>query len=270
MLNKPVIIVRGAGELGSAVALTLRRVGYPVILTERADPLAIRRPVTFSDAVFTGKTSVEEITAVRVNPSAVSETLRSSDIPLVVTNDLPEFGVSIQAVVDARMLKDSGVTRLPGIPLVIGLGPGFEVGRNCDAIIETQRGHDLGRVLWRGTAAVNSGVPGKIGGESRKRVMYSPAAGKVKWQVDFGELVQAGQQLGVMNAHEIITAPISGMVRGLISPLVSVDAHIKIGDVDPRGTQVAYQRISEKARNIARGVLEALLMLESNSYLKRP
>lgn len=268
-MNERVVVVRGAGELGSAVALTLRRVGYPVILAERSEPLAIRRPVTFSDAVFTGKSLVEEITAVRVNLPAVTEILHSPDLPLVVTNDFPDFGFSIQTVIDARMLKDSGVTRPPDIPLVIGLGPGFEVKRNCDVIIETQRGHDLGRVLWSGSAAVNSGVPGEIGGESRKRVIYSPVAGQVRWQVDFGELVQAGQQMGVMNADEIITAPISGMVRGLISPLVNIKAGIKIGDVDPRGTQVAYERISEKARNIARGVLEAILIFEQDKNENR-
>ncbi|MCF7797302.1 MAG: EF2563 family selenium-dependent molybdenum hydroxylase system protein [Lentisphaeria bacterium] len=270
MLNKPVIIVRGAGELGSAVALTLNRVGYPVILTERSEPLAIRRPVTFSDAVFTGTASVEEITAVRTIPSELDEILHAQAIPLIVTDDLPDFHFPVQALIDARMLKDSGITRPSQIPWVIGLGPGFEVGRNCDVIIETQRGHDLGRVLWHGCAATNSGVPGEIGGESRKRVIYSPIAGQVKWGVDFGKMVQAGQPMGRITADHIITAPISGLVRGLISPLVTVKAGVKIGDVDPRGSQVSYQRISEKARNIARGVLEALLMLENNSFVERP
>lgn len=259
----PLIWVRGAGELGSAVALTLFRVGYQIILTERAEPLAIRRPVTFSDAVFNGESSVEEVVAVCCDHSNVLTVLGSGKIPLIVTKATPETDLPILAIVDARMLKDSSVPKMGEIPWSIGLGPGFEVGRNCDAIIETQRGHDLGRVLWTGQAAVNSGVPGNIGGVSKQRVIYSPAIGQVSWQVTFGEMVTAGTILGIFNGEMEIIAPISGMVRGLISPQVTIPEKIKIADIDPRGTEVDYRRISEKARNVARGVLEVLLVLKN-------
>ena len=265
MVNKyksSLIWVRGAGELGSAVALTLFRVGFQVILTERAVPLAIRRAVTFSDAVFEGESAVEEVIAVRCEASKTGEIIALGKIPLIVTEFAPTLSEKIHAVVDARMIKDASVSKPYDVPWQIGLGPGFEVGRNCDAVIETQRGHDLGRVLWQGEAAANSGIPGEIGGISVQRVVYSPVPGQILWAVNFGDLVVTGQVLGTLNDAIAIKSPISGTVRGLISPRVTFDKNVKIADVDPRGEAVAYNRISEKSRNVARGVLEALLILQ--------
>lgn len=257
-----IIWVRGAGELGSAVALILFRVGFRVILTERAEPLAIRRPVTFSDAVFDGESAVEEVVAVRCVASEMGEILESGRIPLIITDSVPTIAENIVAIVDCRMLKDSSVSSPGDIRWSIGLGPGFEVGRNCDAVIETQRGHDLGRVLWQGKAAANSGVPGEISGISVQRVVYSPHAGRMNWSVSFGDLVGTGQFLGNLNDTLPVHSPITGIVRGLISPLVKFEEDVKIADVDPRGATTAFRRISEKACNVARGVLEALLILE--------
>ncbi len=265
MQTKPLIWVRGAGELGSAVALTLHRVGFPVILTERGEPWAIRRPVTFSDAVFDGESQVEEVTAVRCEPGKATKIQLVGHIPLLVTEGLPRISAPIQGLVDARMLKDSRVQQLKDIPWCIGLGPGFEVGKNCDAIIETQRGHDLGRILWFGAGAADTGIPGELGGVSKQRVVYSPAAGSMRWQVKFGDVVQSGTVLGYLNDAVEVRAPSAGLVRGLISPRVWVPANVKIADVDPRGSAIAYQRISEKARGVGRGVLEALLILENQT-----
>ncbi|MEE9464288.1 MAG: hypothetical protein V3W14_01775, partial [Candidatus Neomarinimicrobiota bacterium] len=143
--------------------------------------------------------------------------------------------------------------------LVIGLGPGFIAGADCQAVVETQRGPNLGRVIWSGSAQPDTGVPGELGGESIQRVIYAPGAGALKWEVEFGALVDPGQRLGHLNGRPL-AAPIGGQVRGLISPRVPVTIRLKIADIDPRGPEVDCQMISDKARAVGAGVLEALLV----------
>ncbi len=141
----------------------------------------------------------------------------------------------------------------------IGLGPGFKVGANCEALIETKRGHSLGKVIWQGSAQKNTGIPGTIGGQSKKRVIHAESYGKINWRVNFGDVVQENQILGEIANHPI-KSQISGIVRGLISPLVNVSSGMKIADIDPRVSDIDHKTISDKARNISRGVLEAMLI----------
>lgn len=270
-MNKQTVLIRGAGEMASAVAVVLQRVGFPVILTELPIPLAIRRTVCFSDAMLDGTAAVEGIQAEHYPSEGSrlrqgyggqvksSQGLRGDKIPVLtdsielIKNIKPEF------YIDARLLKKSVKDRRSLAQFTVGLGPGFTVGGNCDAIIETMRGHNLGRVIWQGSAAPNTGVPGKIGGESAKRVMYSPGVGNIKWLVDFGEIVKQNQVLGKLGEIEI-KSHIGGIVRGLISPKVNMTKGMKIADVDPRGIEVDYTIISDKARCVGRGVLEAIMI----------
>ncbi len=261
LLQNRRVIIRGAGELGSAVACVLHRCGFSVILTELPQPLAIRRPVTFSDAMLTGESAVEGITGIRAIPDQVDEILQKEEAIAVLEDGYIRRILSRKDIlVDARMLKKAVPDMRKDAFLVIGLGPGFTVGENCHAVIETHRGHDLGRVIRLGSPQADTGVPGEIGGESGKRVIRAPADGVVTWQVDFGQIVKQGQVIGIVNGAEIIT-PIGGMVRGLISPKVAVSKGMKIADVDPRGETVDYQKISDKALCIGRGVLEVILVL---------
>ncbi|NHZ86359.1 MAG: molybdenum hydroxylase, partial [Planctomycetia bacterium] len=167
--------------------------------------------------------------------------------------------IKAEFLIDARMLKKFTTDWRSLSQFAIGLGPGFTVGKNCAAIVETMRGHNLGIVIWQGSASPNTGVPGKIGGESAKRVIKSPADGNIEWFVDFGDIVEQDQVLGKIGEIEI-KSHIDGIIRGLISPKVNTTKGMKIADVDPRGKDVDYTAISDKARCVSRGVLEAIMI----------
>ncbi len=258
MFESLLVWVRGAGELGSAAALTLRRVGIAVFLSELPLPLAIRRTVTFSDAILEGTAIVEDIQGVRATVENMPQVISAGRIPVLEDSLLIAQRLAPQVAVDARMLKGSGSG--PGkSPFVIGLGPGFTAGDNCGAVVETKRGHNLARVIWSGSAQPDTGIPGKLGGETARRVIYAPTEGTLKWAVDFGALVEPGQRLGTIDSHEIVT-PIAGLVRGLLSPRVPIPRGLKIADIDPRGATVDYRTVSDKARAVSRAVLEAILV----------
>ena len=258
-LRQHLVLIRGAGEMASAVGVVLQRVGFPVILTELPIPQAIRRTVCFSDAMLNESAEVEGIQAVKADVANHLEFLMNGEIP--VLNDSIEIIKNIKPkfLIDARMLKKSVNDRRLLAQLTVGLGPGFTVEENCDVVIETMRGHDLGKVIWHGSASSNTGVPGKIGGESAMRVVYSHGARNIRWLVDFGDIVKQNQVLGKLGEIEI-KSPISGIVRGLISQKVNITQGMKIADVDPRGRDVDYTTISDKARCVGRGVFEAIMI----------
>ncbi len=245
--------------MGSAVAVSLWRAGIPLFLTELPLPLAIRRTVTFSDAMLEGTATVEEVAAVRATPDRVRQMIDEGQVPVVpdAVDVLAELTPDV--LVDARMLKGRGTGHHPLVPLIIGLGPGFTAGAGCQAVVETQRGPNLGRVIWSGSAQPDTGIPGELGGETLQRVIYAPGAGTAVWEVEIGALVDPGQRLGHLDGQPL-TAPIGGQVRGLISPRVPVTAGLKIADVDPRGAEVDYRMISDKGRAVGGAVLEALLV----------
>ena len=258
-LKQYTVIIRGAGEMASAVGVVLHRVGFSVIMTELPIPFAIRRTVCFSDAMSNGIAEVEGIQSVKAELNNYHDILRNRNIA-VLTDSIELINrIKPEYYIDARLLKYSVKDSRLLAQFTVGLGPGFTVGVNCSAIIETMRGHDLGRVIWRGSASKNTGVPGKIGGESAKRVVYSPGAGNIQWLVDFGEIVEQNQVLGKIGEIEI-KSHIGGIVRGLISPKVNTKKGMKIADVDPRGTEVDYTTVSDKAQCVGRGVLEAIMV----------
>ena len=251
------VVIRGGGDLATGVAFRLRHAGFPVIVLELAHPLTVRRTVALSTAVTEGTVLVEDIEGRRIDSIAAAEPLAASGVvPVLVEPGLPPTGASV--VVDARMAKDVGDTTIEDAPFVVALGPGFTAGVDCDAVIETKRGHRLGRVIREGRPAPNSGVPGPVGGRSGERVLRAPGAGEVAWAVTIGDLVRAGAEIGRADGHPI-TAGIDGVVRGLIAPGTSVPAGAKVGDIDPRGDQAACFTISDKSLAVGGGVLDAVL-----------
>jgi len=258
-LNKYKVLIRGAGEMASAVGVVLHRVGFSVIMTELPIPLAIRRTVCFSDAMLNGTAEVEGIQSIQADYNNYIGILSNENIPVIEDSIELITQIKPETYVDARLLKYTVQDRRSLAEFIVGLGPGFTVGVNCSAIIETMRGHNLGRVIWDGSASSNTGVPGKIGGESARRVIYSPGAGNIEWLVDFGDIVEQNQVLGTIGEIEI-KSHISGIVRGLISPKVNTTKGMKIADVDPRGEEVDYTTVSDKARCVGRGVLEAIMI----------
>ena len=255
------ILLRGGGDLATGVAYRLHKCGFPVIVTELPRPLVVRRRVSLATAVLEGEITVEDLRGVRVASAADAWALAMTGaIPVLPSPEWPPADDARRpaVLIDARMAKRNIDTTIDQAPLVIALGPGFVAGVDCHAVIETNRGHRLGRVIWRGPAEPNTGTPGIVGGKGRERVLRAPVAGVVAWQKEIGDRVREGEPLGDV-AGQTIAAPFDGIVRGLIAPGTAVPAALKIGDIDPRDDAGAPFTISEKALAIGGGVQEAVL-----------
>jgi len=250
-------VLRGGGDLATGVAWRLTRAGWPVVACELPSPLTVRRTVAVSSAVLDGAIDVEGMRAVRAaDTDAAIELAATGVVAVLVSPELPALDADV--VIDARLAKRNIDTSIADAPLVIGLGPGFVADRDCHTVVETQRGPHLGRVMWSGSAAANTGVPGVVGGRGAERVLRAPVDGTVAWDVAIGDLVDEGQRLGRVNGISI-DAPFAGRVRGLISSRVALTAGLKIGDVDPHCERSACDEISDKALAIGGGVVEAVL-----------
>lgn len=261
------ILLRGGGDLATGVAWRLHHAGFPMVVTELPNPLVVRRRVALATAVLEGEITIESLRAVRVETPDEAWALASTEvIPVLVAPDVSLLlnsslvtRHSSLVIVDARMAKRNIDTRITDAPLVIALGPGFIAGVDCHAVVETNRGHRLGRVIWHGTAEANTGTPGIVAGKGRERVLRAPIAGVASWRVEIGDRVREGETLGDIAGHEF-AAPFDGVVRGLIAPGTAVPAGLKIGDIDPRDDVAACFTISDKALAIGGGVLEAVLV----------
>lgn len=257
MATDHLCVIRGGGDLGTGVAWRLTRAGFPVVVTELAEPRTVRRSVAVSTAVSEGRISIEGMVGrlARSADEAVHMAF-SGDVGVVVSSSVPRIGADV--VIDARLAKRNIDTGLDDALFVVGLGPGFTAGQDCHAVVETLRGPRLGRVIWNGAAAPDTGSPGTIGGRNSERVLRAPRAGTVAWSVTIGEVVTEGQRLGTVDADPV-TAPFEGVVRGLIAEGHTVVEALKIGDVDPR-TDVRIDEISDKALAVGGGVVEAVLV----------
>jgi xanthine dehydrogenase accessory factor len=225
-------------------------------------PLTIRRTVAFSTAVTAGNIIIDGIEGSRVG--SVQEAIAmvpKGAVPVLVSPEIPDMSVSV--LVDARLAKRNLGTETGQAPFVVALGPGFSAGVDCHAIVETMRGHDLGRVIWDGPAAPNTGVPGMIGGASADRVIHAEVDGDLSWEVTFGDSVRLGDVLGQVGGTAV-RSRIGGTVRGLLLPGV-VTKGLKIADVDPRFDQMAVHHISDKSLSVGGGVLEAILARLNNT-----
>ena len=253
-------VVRGGGELASAAARLLFLSGMRVVVLEREKPLAVRRLVSFADAVFCGERIVEGVRGRLVGADALPDGVLSY-VPVVVDPEaqlLARWGADV--VVDARMAKRRAAEpRNGGSAFLVGLGPGFTAGVDVDAVIETQRGPDLGRVLWKGAAEPDTSLPSPVLGYTEKRVLRAPRAGIFREGVDLGAVVVPGDVIGDVDGDPV-TTPIAGLLRGLLKGGVWVSAGTKVGDVDPRGPGVNPAIVSDKGRAVAAGVLEAILV----------
>lgn len=258
------VLIKGGGDLGTGVAWRLHKAGFPVVITELAQPLVVRRTVAFASAVFDGEIAVEGVTAWRVDSSADwrRETQQLLDDEMVPVRVDPEGKTRAvlkpKILIDAVMAKRNTGTRLYDAPFVMALGPGFTPNIDCHCVIETQRGHNLGRVLWSHPAEPNTGVPGEIGGKSAERVLRAPADGILESVKKIGDTVQRDAVIANVNKIQV-RAPFDGVLRGLVHDGLFVSQGLKIGDVDPRATREHCFTISDKALAIGGGALEAAL-----------
>ncbi len=255
-----VVLIRGAGELASGVAHRLARSGFRLFLTEAPAPLAVRRAVSFCEAVHDGAKTVEGLTARLIQqPGQAAELWARGELPVMVDPDLSCLDqVRPAVIVDALLAKRNTGLKRGMAPLTIGLGPGFRAPEEVDLAIETNRGHNLGRLIYHGEPEANTGVPGDIAGYTHERVLRSPADGVFETAHKLGDRVAAGDTVAQV-AGQPVVAQIGGVLRGLIRPGAQVRAGLKVGDVDPRGKIEYLDTISEKARAIGGSVLEGIL-----------
>ena len=274
-MKKNIIIVRGGGDIATGTIYKLHQSGYPVLVTEIANPSAIRRQVAFSEAVYEKSYTVEGVTCYFAeNLTRAYELLKQRKVALMIDPDGAVIReVKPAAVVDGILAKKNlGITK-DMAPLTIGLGPGFCAGEDVDVVIETKRGHNLGRIIRQGSAYPNTGIPGIIGGYGAERVIHAPAAGRMKNRSKIGDIVEAGQVLAVIEGEDgstEVSATIDGLLRGLIRDDYPVTKGFKIADIDPRKEELENCfTISDKARCIAGSVLEVICgkLMEENSSL---
>jgi selenium-dependent molybdenum hydroxylase system protein, YqeB family len=265
--DPPIILIRGAGDLASGVAHRLFRSGFGIVMTEIASPLSVRRLASFSEAVFEGQTVVEGVRAQQCGAvDDVPPVIRSGSIAVLVDpaancrNALPFL-----AAVEGRMLKAEITDPVHPALFTIGLGPGFTAGVNCGAAVETNRGADMGRVLWQGSTQEDTSEPEMVLGIRSERVLRAPASGTLTTFTQIGCLVEKGSPLAEIGGIPIL-APFTAVVRGLLRNGTHVQRGMKIGDLDPRCDPALCFKVSDKSLATGGGVLEALL---SNAKIRQ-
>ena len=261
-------LIRGAGDIASGAAMRLWRCGVDVVMTDLERPTAIRRTVAFSDAIVHGETTVEGLRAVRAEDAAqAKKLLREGAIPVLADPACRcREELAPDALVDAILAKRNLGTRLSDAPIVVGVGPGFTAGEDCHAVVETMRGHTLGRVIRNGEPIPNTNIPGLIGGFAGERVLRAPDTGIFHQLREIGDLVVSGETMGEVNGQPM-RCTISGVLRGILPDGTAVVKGMKSGDVDPRGDVSACYTASDKAIAIGGGVLQAIL--EYSGALRR-
>lgn len=270
---KDLIVVRGGGDIATGTIMKLYKCGFSVLILEIPSPSAIRRNVAFSEAVYQGTQTVEDVTCyLAQNVREAIRLLEEGKLTLLVD---PE-GSCLQelhplALVDSILAKRNLGTTRDMAPITVALGPGFTAGQDVDAVIETQRGHSLGRIIYEGSAAPNTGVPGKIAGFDKERVIHSPAEGILRNVRTITDTVKKGETIAVIETPDgniSVEATLDGLLRGLIRDGYPVTKGFKIADIDPRASE--YNNcftVSDKARCIAGGALEAILHLRKERKL---
>lgn len=268
-IQHTLVAVKGAGDLASGVIHRLVRAGFMVMATELPEPTVVRCTVAFAEAVALGEMTVEGVTARRADTKEeIEATLAGGLVPIAIDPQgilLKQMEPTV--LVEATLSKyNSGVT-MDDAPIVIALGPGYEAGKDVHAVVETNRGHNLGRVYYQGCAEPNTGVPGAIAGYTIERLLRAPVAGRLYGVRQIGDMVQAGETVAIVKTDAIestevpVTAAIAGILRGLVRDGLLVKAGMKVGDVDPRAAREHCFSISDKSRAVAGGVLEAILYL---------
>lgn len=256
------VLIRGAGDIATGIALRLHRSGMQVVMTDLPRPTAIRRTVCFSPAITHGETVVEGVRAVRAEDAGTARAcLAQGAIPVLPDPDCRcRDELRPDSLVDAILAKKNLGTRITDAPVVVAVGPGFTAGEDCHAVVETMRGHTLGRVIYRGSALPNTNIPGLIGGYAGERVLRAPADGIFVQRREIGDEVKAGDIAGEVDGQPM-RCTIDGVLRGLLSDGTPVFKGMKSGDVDPRCKPEYCTTASDKALAVGGGVLEAILCL---------
>lgn len=258
------ILIKGAGDLATGVAYRLKKCGFEIVMTEIAEPTTVRRTVAFSQAVYDKEVEVEGVKAVLAyEKDDIYKIIKNGDIAVMVDKNARIIeDIKPDVVIDAIIAKKNLGTNINDAKIVIALGPGFEAGIDCHCVIETQRGHYLGKVIYKGSAIPNTGVPGNIGGYTKERIIRAVNDGKIVPVSKIGDYVEKGDIVAYVDETPIF-AQLNGIVRGMLQEGLEVYKGMKSGDIDPRCEKDHCFTISDKARSIAGGVLEAILYLQN-------
>ncbi|HEX8918951.1 MAG TPA: selenium-dependent molybdenum cofactor biosynthesis protein YqeB [Chloroflexota bacterium] len=265
-MTDQLIVVRGGGDLGSGVALRLARCGFRIVVLEQPDPIAVRRTVSFSEAVYERSWKVEEVEGRLAYSSSEALNLAGEGMVAVLVDPAGEtlHALAPEGLVDAIMAKHNTGTHRMMARAVVALGPGFTAGVDCHTVVETNRGPHLGRCIWTGRAELDTGEPGPIAGKTGSRVLRAPREGRLTLSARIGEIVAQGARLADVSGKSVC-APFRGLVRGLARDGLTVKVGMKIGDVDPRLDPELCLLASDKALAVAGGVMEALCMVLDRS-----
>ncbi len=257
------VVLRGGGDLGSGVAHRMWRCGMRVLILEVAHPLVVRRTVSFAQAVIDGHAELEGVTAVRVDTvDEARDAWQQGNIPIMVDPGMKSLELlKPDALVDATLAKRDTGLRKDMAPITVALGPGFEAGVHADVVIETNRGHDLGRLIFEGMAEPDTGIPAPVKGHGSERVLRAPCDGVIQHVLDIGAEVEDGDVICTVEGRPV-KAAFKGLIRGLIMNGRKVSKGLKIGDVDPRPIHAYCYTISDKARALGGSVVEAVLFLK--------
>ncbi|MBM6820834.1 MULTISPECIES: selenium-dependent molybdenum cofactor biosynthesis protein YqeB [Clostridium] len=260
------ILIKGAGDLATGIAYRLKKSGFDIVMTEIDKPTTVRRTVAFSQAVFDNEIVIEGIKGVKVNNiNEIYKEINQGNIPIII-DEKAEIIKELRpdVVVDAIIAKKNLGTNIKDAPIVIGVGPGFEAKVDCHLVVETKRGHYLGKVIEEGSAIPNTGVPGNIGGYTKERIIRASSNGKIKPVVSIGDFVKKGDVVAYVDGVEVL-AQIDGIVRGMLQEGIEVFKGMKSGDIDPRCEKDHCFTISDKGRSIGGGVLEAIMYMKNNN-----
>lgn len=261
-----IVLIKGAGDLATGIAYRLNRSGFKIVMTEIEKPTTVRRTVAFSQAVFDNQVEVEGVVAkLAKDMDSVEKIIEKGDIAVVVDKDTKILKqLRPKVVIDAIIAKKNIGTSISDADIVIAVGPGFEAKKDCHCVVETKRGHYIGKVILDGSAIPNTGIPGEIGGYTVERIIRATADGIIMPVVEIGDFVRKGQIVAYID-KEPVYAQIEGIVRGMLQKGLHVTKGMKSGDIDPRCKKEHCFTISDKARSIAGGVLEAILYLSNNN-----
>lgn len=255
------VLIKGAGDLASGVAMAFHQSGFQVLMTEVEQPTVIRRSVAFANSIYEGKMEIEGVTGIHVTKDNYINHLEKGNIGIIIDpNGSIKDIYKPDVLIDAILAKKNLGTTIDDAPVVIGCGPGFSAGKDCHLVIETKRGHYLGKIIEQGSAIKNSGIPGVIEGRGLERVLYSPIAGKVEHLKKLGDIVEQDDIILKIDGVPL-RSPFKGVLRGLIVEGMIVPKAMKIGDVDPRLIPEYCFTISEKAMAIGRAAVEGTLLV---------
>ncbi|EES50469.1 selenium-dependent molybdenum cofactor biosynthesis protein YqeB [Clostridium botulinum] len=261
------IVIKGAGDLATGVATRLKKCGFNIVMTEISQPTTVRRTVAFSQVVYDEKVEVEGITAVLAsNKEDINKIVEEGNVAVLVDKKAKIIDeIKPEIIIDAIIAKKNLGTKIDDANIVIALGPGFTAGIDCHCVIETKRGHYLGKAIYKGSAIPNTGVPGEVGGFSKERIIRAITDGKILPVSKIGDYVKKGDIVAYVNETPVF-AKLDGIVRGMLQKDVSVFKGMKSGDIDPRCEKNHCFTISDKARSIGGGVLEAILHLSNFKF----